>query len=344
MNIESSLPVFGTAGEAQSESTGLKVFATQKTVAAILLGLIIVISWLGFLDTLSADYVDSALKQALVTYGVARGVNAVVSILQTIHVFGLGVGEVLDPLNDLVERFSSVMELAIASLVIQKVLLEITSGVFFKMALTASGVLLILSMYIRTGVNTLLVSRVFISLVFVRFSIALMVFTNGMVASAFITEKIDADGAAVSQVEKGLPATDEPVQEEITQAAPATETPVQSDVAQATTESQTPEADKKGFLARMQEKAGNVGAAMKEGGTRTLATVKEFAKKFNPKALKEKLEKVIPNMLNLMALFLLQTLILPVVFLYGMKMALQQVWNIKPFPLYTGKPRLAPRI
>jgi hypothetical protein len=306
--------------------------AAKNTVVAGGLGLIIAISWMGFLDSQSAAYIDSALKQALVTYGIARGVNAVVSVLQSFHLFGLGVGEVLDPINDLVERFSSVMELAIGSLFIQKILLEITSSLFFKFALTVSGGLLILALYVRTGINTLMISRVFISLVFIRFSIALVVLLNGMVSAAFVTDKIDADVAVVEQVEKSAPAP-EPTAEDVDAPPPPQTEPTAEGPATAGPETvQAGEPEKKSWFGRLVEKG-------KEVTAKAVVVVKEKAKKWDPKAMNEKIEKVVPQMINLMALFLLKTLILPLVFLYGLKYALEQVWNIKPIPLYTGNPR-----
>jgi hypothetical protein len=315
----------------------VKTMATKKTAVAIVLGLVIAVSWLGFIDTQSAAYIDGALKQALVAYGVARGVNAVVSVLQTIHLFGLGIGEVLDPINDLVERFSSVMELAIGSLLIQKILLEITSSLFFKVALSVSGGILILSLYVRTGINTLLISRTFITLVFIRFCISIVVMLNGMVAATFVTDKIDADVAAVEMVEKSAPAPEPTTEDLATDLASQAEPAQQGMPAEGAAMPQVTEPEKKNWLGKLTD----MGSKIKDLSAKAVVVVKEKLKKWDPKAMKEKIEKVVPQILNLMALFLLKTLILPLVFLYGLKYALEQVWNIKPIPLYTGKPRLS---
>jgi hypothetical protein len=334
MNSSANPDALDLSQTAAPPITDTKTIAAKKSAVTIVLGIVIAVSWLGFIDSQSAAYIDSALKQALVTYGVARGVNAVVSVLQTIHLFGLGVGEVLDPINDLVERFSSVMELAIGSLFIQKILLEITSSLFFKFALTLSGGLLILALYVRTGINTLMISRVFISLIFIRFSIAIVVLLNGLVSSAFVTDKIDADVAVVEQVEKSAPAPEPTAEDVAVQPAPQTEPTPEGSATAGTETVQASEPEKKSWFGRFVDKG-------KEVTAKAVAVVKEKAKKWDPKAMKEKIEKVVPQMLNLMALFLLKTLILPLVFLYGLKYALEQVWNIKPIPLYTGKPRLA---
>ena len=339
MNNSLTPDASGLAQTAALPISDTKTIAAKKTVVTIVLGIVIAVSWLGFIDSQSAAYIDSALKQALVTYGVARGVNAVVSVLQTINLFGLGVGQVLDPINDLVERFSGVMELAIGSLFIQKILLEIASSLFFKFALTVSGGLLILALYVRTGINTLMISRVFISLVFIRFSIAIVVLLNGLVSSAFVTDKIDADVAVVEQVEKSAPAPEPTAEDVAVQSAPQIEPTTEGPSAAGTETVQAGDPEKKSLFGKLAD----FGTKLKDASSKAVVVVKEKVKKWDPKAMKEKIEKVVPQMINLMALFLLKTLILPLVFLYGLKYALEQVWNIKPIPLYAGKPRLSLR-
>ncbi len=80
--------------------------------------------------TLSEARVDDALIQGFAVYAGARAINAVVSVLQTGEInAGLGVGgslaigEILDPLNDLIERFSVVLMICLMSLGIQKMAL-----------------------------------------------------------------------------------------------------------------------------------------------------------------------------------------------------------------------------
>ena len=87
------------------------------------------------LDQQGQRYTNESLKRALVTFGVARGLNGVISVAQGTEVAlqpaGIGLtltpGQILDPLNDLVERFSWVMLLSSASIGIQKTLLTISA-------------------------------------------------------------------------------------------------------------------------------------------------------------------------------------------------------------------------
>ena len=105
---------------------------TAWTVTAIMTA---VLALSGLADQTSGDYADAALKRALVTFAVARGLNGVISVAQGTEVAvepgGVGVnftvGQILDPINDLVEQFSSVMLVAASSLGLQKILLSMTA-------------------------------------------------------------------------------------------------------------------------------------------------------------------------------------------------------------------------
>ena len=102
------------------------------------------LAWSGSLDRPSQDYVGASLLDAGIIYATARGINALVSALQgtelDMWLVTFSIGELLDPINDVIERFSGVMTLAIASLVIQQLLLTIVSDATFSIALTALAV------------------------------------------------------------------------------------------------------------------------------------------------------------------------------------------------------------
>ncbi len=127
-----------------------KIMADRRKWLTAAIGLLTILSWAGSLDKYSDDYTNSAIIQAGSAYAVARGINATVSVLQTSTVSasaGVGVtgggsimiGEFLDPLNDLIERFSEVMTVALGSLVMQKVLITIAANKLFSGLLTLLG-------------------------------------------------------------------------------------------------------------------------------------------------------------------------------------------------------------
>jgi len=95
----------------------------------------------------ASDYLQRSLKKASLTLLVARGLDGVISVLEsfTVSAFaGVSPGEVLEPVDDLVERFSFVMLVATASLSAQLLLLEVGSAIGLTVFLTAAlGVLLV---------------------------------------------------------------------------------------------------------------------------------------------------------------------------------------------------------
>lgn len=120
------------------------------TAAALFLGMLVL---LGPLDDIGKRYTDAGFSRALVTFGVARGLNAVISVAQGTEIAmepaGVGVifapGQVLDPINDLIERFSWVMLASTTSLGIQNLLLKILSSSGFS-ALVFVFLLLVVAM------------------------------------------------------------------------------------------------------------------------------------------------------------------------------------------------------
>ena len=130
----------------------------KKAVATLLFALVAVashFSWinraieksfLGEFDKVAEGYLDESLKRAAYTFAVARGINGVISVIQDTSVSvspaGVGVdlaaGQILDPVNDLVERFSWVMLVSATSLGIQKILLAMGKYFGFDILLTIS--------------------------------------------------------------------------------------------------------------------------------------------------------------------------------------------------------------
>jgi hypothetical protein len=101
-------------------------------------------------------------------------------------------GEALDPFNDLIERYSSLMELSIGSLLIQKILLEIVSAKFFKILITFLGIGFISALLLKKIVLAQVLSKIFLTFFFVRFALALVVLMNWIVGVSFIDEKIES--------------------------------------------------------------------------------------------------------------------------------------------------------
>ena len=113
-------------------------------LAAVALALL-ALSFHGALDDFAHEQVTDTTTVSIGIYALARVTNAAISVLQTAQLkfpllASIQVGELLDPVNDAVERLSSVMVWAIGSLFLQRIVLEIASSPVFKWGFLALGV------------------------------------------------------------------------------------------------------------------------------------------------------------------------------------------------------------
>lgn len=162
----------------------------------------------GIVDDTAEDLAEDAFKRALVTFAVARTLNGVISLAQGTEIalepggvgVNLGVGEILDPVNDLVEQFSGVMLVATSSLGLQNVLLRMTSWWGFTALLVAAGVgaLLVLwwpapiaSRWASTG------TRIVLLVLVLRFLVPALVIGTNVVAKQFLEHEQQAATAAL---------------------------------------------------------------------------------------------------------------------------------------------------
>mgnify|MGYP001813780816 CR=1 FL=1 len=162
----------------------------------------------GFADTTSDTYADEAFKRALVTFAVARGLNGVISVAQGTEVAvepgGVGVnftvGQILDPINDLIEQFSSVMLVATSSLGLQKILLDMTGWWGTTLVFVFAVLFLAITTWwpggARPGMGVLAV-RVFLITAFVRFALPVLVIGTHFVFSGFLEQEHDAATAVL---------------------------------------------------------------------------------------------------------------------------------------------------
>lgn len=116
----------------------------SRVILAVVVLAIGLTAWFGVLDRVlspitaplderAETYLETTLARAAVTFATVRGLNAIVSVIQDTELAlspaGVGVtvavGEVVDPLNDLLERFSWIMLASSVSLGIQRVLMEV---------------------------------------------------------------------------------------------------------------------------------------------------------------------------------------------------------------------------
>lgn len=96
---------------------------------------------LPFIDHKGESYFHDSLKKSALIYSVVRGLNAGISVIKdselNIAPAGVGatiaVGEILDPIDDLVERFSYIILISLISIGIQKTLFFFGIDIFLKL-------------------------------------------------------------------------------------------------------------------------------------------------------------------------------------------------------------------
>ena len=114
-------------------------------------------SMIGPLDREALVYIDESLKKSLLAFGVAKTMNAAISFFQettlAVQPLGLGVelpiGQVLDPLNDMVERSSWIFLLSATALGVQRLFVEIGQWVSVTVLLSLCLAVAALSIFLK---------------------------------------------------------------------------------------------------------------------------------------------------------------------------------------------------
>ena len=92
----------------------------NKILIGFLSTIIIALALSYTLDVKGKDLVDKSFTESVVVFGSAKALNAVISLAQGTELdlpfVTVAIGEVLDPINDLIEQFSFVMLASMVSL------------------------------------------------------------------------------------------------------------------------------------------------------------------------------------------------------------------------------------
>jgi hypothetical protein len=164
-----------------------------------LLVVLIPLAWLGPLDAAATRTVDDGLKRALISFAAARGLNAAISVVQGTEVSaapaGMGViftpGQVLDPINDLVEQFSSLMLAASVAFGTQKVLIAIGAHPAVSLLLLAAAFAWAFRRW-RGRTPPLWLSRLTLMLFLVRFAVPAVAVGSELLFEGFMAEEYHA--------------------------------------------------------------------------------------------------------------------------------------------------------
>ena len=151
--------------------------APVRIAAVVLLAVLIVLAWMAPLDGRAKEHAEAGLKRALATFATARVANAVISVIQEASISAGPVfvgatvkpGEVLDPVNDLIEQLSTLMLVASVSLGMQLLLIHV-GGHFAVNAAVTLALLAWAALLLASRRNPVWFTRVVVVLLFVRFA------------------------------------------------------------------------------------------------------------------------------------------------------------------------------
>lgn len=174
-----------------------------KSGAGILLSILLFFSagiQLPVLDSKADAYFDDAITKAGLSYATCRVINATVSIIKESHLqlepagvgLSLAVGQILDPINDMTERLSDVLVMAITSLGVQELTYEISLTLappIFAVFLLALSILLWFQndRIIRLQKATM---SILLIIGIARFCLPLSSIANEFLQDNFFTDKI----------------------------------------------------------------------------------------------------------------------------------------------------------
>ena len=269
-----------------------KVQIVQRLVLVTAVVIAVVFAWRAPLDAAAAQQVDAGLKRALLSFASARALNAIISVVQGTEVAvepaGVGVvftpGQVLDPVNDLVEQFSDLMLLASVSFGVQSVLINI--GAYWPVSLLLSLAALGWAFgYLRMRPVPGWLARGLAVLLMVRFAVPVVAIGSETLFQKFMAADYSASQQAIDTTSERLVRLNPP-------AAAASE---------------------QGVLERLQ------GWWSRNGDV-----------KLRFEQLKQAAEHATENVIRLIVIFLLQTLVIPLLLLWLLYGVTRRAFQAEP--------------
>lgn len=282
------------------------------TIAMVML--FVLLSWSKDISEMANAQVDSGLKRALVSFASARALNAVISMVQGTEVvvqpLGIGItlalGQVLDPINDLVEQFSSIMLVASVAFGIQKLLLTIGSAWLVSAAVTVLALIWASLFWINKVPE--LVSRLLVVVVFLRLVMPVTLIGSALIFEKFLASDYQTSLLALDQTSAELKKLNGDTR---SPAAPPGTTAPPASVSE-------PSSDKKGLLAGAMEALSSAKNAVMAAKDKMADAMDVSAAKVQAKFedIQAMAERTAERVITLIVVFLMQTIVVPLILLF----------------------------
>ncbi|WP_060981550.1 hypothetical protein [Vibrio splendidus] len=266
-----------------------KPSSISKQAYSILIITLVVLACSTILDHAAHDAVNESLSSALITFGSASLLDSVVSMFKSfevsVGVASFDLGQMLNSISDMLDLFKHTMALALASLSLQKFLLITMSSKLFNALVLLSGIGLLATIW--TGKLTPFKERatkVFKTLLIVRFAVIASVSLSLAADHLFIDESVKENEAQATELSQSISKKVE-------------------NIASIQTNG---EQEDKGFIDGMSDKWDSMKA--------NVITPKDIIVN-----IMESIDNTMIKFINLMMLFVLKTIFLPILFLLAFK-------------------------
>jgi hypothetical protein len=154
------------------KSSPLKTRSDPRILISLLLAIILIANWIPQIDSRAQSYLTDTIASNAAVFGIVRSLNAAISVVQTaevgVGIASIGPGEALDPVNDLVERFSGILLFTLTALGIAQVFLLFTTSMAMKIVFSAVVGVAVLNLWWSDNAAAIIM-RVLLALLILRF-------------------------------------------------------------------------------------------------------------------------------------------------------------------------------
>ena len=168
----------------------------NKILIVFLSTIIVFIAFSYTLDVKGKELVDESFIQSVLVFGSAKALNAVISLAQGTELdlpfLTVAIGEVLDPINDLIEQFSFVMLASMVSLGVQKIMMNFVTTDLYNFVLLFCIIVVNIWLFYRFQRDEKLRTiffRITVILIFLRFAVPLMGIVNEFAYNSFVKQE-----------------------------------------------------------------------------------------------------------------------------------------------------------
>lgn len=181
----------------------------SKKIQTLIILAVALIACTSYFDRLAHNMINESLTSAVITFGTASVLDSSLSVLKStefsVGVASLDIGEMLNSVSDIIDQFKHVMALALASLSLQKFLLITMSSALFNALIIISGASLLTSLWIAkvSPLRTKL-TAIFKTLLVLRFSILLSVGLTIVADFMFISDQVESSEHEVTAISANI--------------------------------------------------------------------------------------------------------------------------------------------